>query len=211
MNYLDFEDDIKVLDQRVQELKAPYLAKGITIIENPSVVDAERRLNEALERAYGNLNRWQKTKVARHEFRPRSINYIQKIFPDFTNLSGDRLYGEDQSVLAGFATLDGISVLVIGNITETSDNTNHSFGNNVEVVIDIFSEQYRVNDLGVVDNIASQILNILIPDTQVDGFDDADFEVFPIGRSSSRYLPLQDGDNYVARKIITINNLVNQK
>ena len=50
MNYLDFEDDIKVLDQRVQELKAPYLAKGITIIENPSVVDAERRLNEALER-----------------------------------------------------------------------------------------------------------------------------------------------------------------
>ena len=101
--------------------------------------------------------------------------------------------------------------VVIGNITETSDNTNHSFGNNVEVVVDIFSEQYRVNDLGVVDNIASQILNILIPDTQVDGFDDANFEVFPIGRSSSRYLPLQDGDNYVARKIITINNLVNQK
>jgi hypothetical protein len=101
--------------------------------------------------------------------------------------------------------------VVIGNITETSDNTNHSFGNNVEVVVDIFSEQYRVNDLGVVDSIASQILNILIPDTQVDGFDDANFEVFPIGRSSSRYLPLQDGDNYVARKIITINNLVNQK
>jgi hypothetical protein len=101
--------------------------------------------------------------------------------------------------------------VVIGNITETSENTNHSFGNNVEVVVDIFSEQYRVNDLGVVDNIASQILNILIPDTQVDGFDDANFEVFPIGRSSSRYLPLQDGDNYVARKIITINNLVNQK
>jgi len=101
--------------------------------------------------------------------------------------------------------------VVIGNINEVSDNTNHSFGNNVEVVVDIFSEQYRVNDLGVVDNIASQILNILIPDTQVDGFDDANFEVFPIGRSSSRYLPLQDGDNYVARKIITINNLVNQK
>ena len=101
--------------------------------------------------------------------------------------------------------------VVIGNITETSDNTNHSFGNNVEVVVDIFSEQYRVNDLGVVDNIASQILNILIPDTQVDGFDDTYFEVFPTGRSSSRYLPLQDGDNYVARKIITINNLVNQK
>ncbi len=45
MNYLDFEDDIKALDQRVQELKAPYLAKGITAIENPTVVDAERRFS----------------------------------------------------------------------------------------------------------------------------------------------------------------------
>ena len=56
MNYLDFEDDIKELDQRVQELKAPYIAKGITPVENPTVVDAERRLNEALERVYANLN-----------------------------------------------------------------------------------------------------------------------------------------------------------
>jgi len=130
MNYLDFEDDIKALDQRVQELKAPYLAKGITAIENPTVVDAERRLNEALERAYANLNRWQKTKVARHEFRPRSIHYIQKIFPDFTNLSGDRLYGEDQSVLAGFATLDGISVLVIGQEkgNDTQSRIQRNFG-----------------------------------------------------------------------------------
>jgi hypothetical protein len=101
--------------------------------------------------------------------------------------------------------------VVIGNITETSDNTNHSFGNDVEVVIDIFSEQYRVNDLSVVDNIASQVLNILIPNPAITGFSDANFQVFPLGRTSSRYLPLQDGDNYVARKIITINNLVNQK
>jgi hypothetical protein len=101
--------------------------------------------------------------------------------------------------------------VVIGNINEVSDNTNHSFGNNVEVVVDIFSEQYRVNDLGVVDNIASQILNILIPNPAITGFSDTYFQVFPLGRTSSRYLPLQDGDNYVARKIITINNLVNQK
>ena len=101
--------------------------------------------------------------------------------------------------------------VVIGNITETSENTNHSFGNNVEVVVDIFSEQYRVNDLGVVDNIASQILNILIPDTQVNGFSDIYFEVYPMQRTSSSYLPLRDGENFVARKIITISNLVNQK
>ena len=101
--------------------------------------------------------------------------------------------------------------VIISSITEVASNTNNSFGNIVDVVIEINSEQYRIYDNSIVDNIASQIVNILIPDTQVDGFDDANFEVFPIGRSSSRYLPLQDGDNYVARKIITINNLVNQK
>lgn len=101
--------------------------------------------------------------------------------------------------------------VVISSITETAINTNQSFGNNVDVVIDIFSEQYRTYENSVVDNIAGQILNILIPDTAVDGFDDADFEVFPTARTSSTYLPLQNGDNFVARKIITISNLVNQK
>jgi hypothetical protein len=101
--------------------------------------------------------------------------------------------------------------VVISSITETAVNTNQSFGNNVDVVIDIFSEQYRVYDNAVVDNIAGQILNIIIPDTAVDGFDDTDFEVFPTARTSSQYLPLQNGDNFVARKIITISNLVNQK
>jgi hypothetical protein len=140
-----------------------------------------------------------------------TANSVRTIY--LTALNGNLTYnGKDVPVYGQtpFRTTPQ-NYVVIGNITEISDNTNHSFGNNVDVVIDIFSEQYRVNDLSVVDNIASQILNLLIPDTQVDGFDDANFEVFPIGRSSSRYLPLQDGDNYVARKIITINNLVNQK
>jgi len=101
--------------------------------------------------------------------------------------------------------------VVITDINETANNTNNSFQNIVNVNIEIFSEQYRINDLAVVDNIAGQILNILIPDTQIDGFDDSDFEVFPMSRINSLYLSLQDGDNYVARKIITINNLVNQK
>lgn len=101
--------------------------------------------------------------------------------------------------------------VIISEINESSNNTNHTFQNEVEVVIDILSQQYRINDLGVVDNIASQILNLLIPDTNVNGFSDAIFEVFPMGRTQSRYLPMSDGENYIARKIITINNLVNQK
>lgn len=101
--------------------------------------------------------------------------------------------------------------VVISAITESANNTNNSFGNNVDVTIDIFSEQYRVYDNAVVDDIAGQILAILIPHTGVDGFDDTYFEVFPMARTSSSYLPLQNGDNFVARKLITISNLVNEK
>jgi hypothetical protein len=115
------------------------------------------------------------------------------------------VYGQDP-----FRTLPQ-NYVIISSITEQASNTNDSFGNIVSVDIDIFSEQYRVNDLSVVDNIAGQILNILIPDTKIDGFSDSDFIVYPMSRTNSLYLPLYKGDNYVARKIITINNLVNQK
>jgi hypothetical protein len=101
--------------------------------------------------------------------------------------------------------------VVIGSITEAGNNTNHNFSNDVDVVIDIFAEQYKVYNNSVVDGIASQILNLLIPTTGVKGFSDAQFEVYPMSRISSQYLPLQSGQNFVARKIITISNLVNQK
>lgn len=101
--------------------------------------------------------------------------------------------------------------VIINNIIETANNTNDSFDNEVEVTIEIYSEQNKNNDLSQVDNISGQILNILIPDTHINGLSDSDFYVFPMARTSSNYLPLYQGDNYVARKVITIRNLVNQK
>jgi hypothetical protein len=115
------------------------------------------------------------------------------------------VYGQDP-----FRTLPK-NYVIISSITENAANTNNSFQSIVSVDIDIFSEQYRINDPAVVDNIAGQILNILIPNPGIVGFSDADFIVYPTARINSVYLPLQNGDNFVARKIITINNLVNQK
>jgi hypothetical protein len=101
--------------------------------------------------------------------------------------------------------------VVISSITESARNTNNTFGNNVDVVIDIFSEQYRVYKNDILDSISSQILNILIPNSQVSGFSDTYFSVYPFQRISSNYSTLQDGENFVARKIIIISNLVQQK
>ena len=52
--------------------------------------------------------------VARHEDRPKSKFFIDNLFEDFISLAGDRYYGEDKSVITGFAKFDGQSVLVIG-------------------------------------------------------------------------------------------------
>ena len=101
--------------------------------------------------------------------------------------------------------------VVIGDITESAQNTNQSFTSTVDVVIDIFSEQYMTRDNSIVDNIANQILTLLIPSTGIQDIGDASFQIHAMSRTSSRYLTLQNGQNYIARKILTINNLVNQK
>ena len=140
-----------------------------------------------------------------------SSNNIRNIY--VTALNGNISYNGVNVPVYGqqpFSTTPQ-NYVVISSITEVAVNTNNSFGNSVDVVIDIFSEQYRVYDNSIVDNISSQILNILIPDTQVNGFSDTYFEIFPTQRTSSSYLPVNDGQNFVARKIITLSNLVNQK
>ena len=100
--------------------------------------------------------------------------------------------------------------VIIGNITESSDNNNQRFTNNVDVTIEIYSEQYRTNILDIVDNISGQILDILIDNTSIPGFETAYFQIFPKERTSSLYSSIQNGEVFIARKIIIINNLVNQ-
>jgi len=66
-------------------------------------------------------------------------------------------------------------------------------------------------DNSIVDNIANQILTLLIPATGIQDIGDNDFQIFAKSRSSSRYLAVNDGQNYIARKILTINNTIIQK
>jgi len=128
--------------------------------------------------------------------------------------------------LNGFITYNGQNVPVYGNdsfktppknyvvieeINESAQNTNQSFTSNVDVNIDIFSEQYMTQDNSVVDNIANQILTLLIPTTGIQDIGDADFQIFAMSRTGSRYLSIYNEQNFIIRKIITINNLVNQK
>ena len=113
-NYLEFEKEIKDLEQEVEGLKNPFGAEGISEVDTKKIQDTQSQINEKLRLTYSNLNSWQKTLVARHEDRPKASHYIKKIFTKFTILSGDRYFGDDKSVIAGFGLIDNKSVLVIG-------------------------------------------------------------------------------------------------
>lgn len=102
--------------------------------------------------------------------------------------------------------------IIIGSVSESADNNNQLFVTNANIDIDIYCEQYRKPDLTVVDNIASLVLQLLIPSTGVKDLNvDQYFQIFPMSRTSTRYLNIENNDTYITRKIITINNLVNQK
>ena len=119
-NYLNFETDIKNLENELERLKDPFNEEGLSEVDTKKISTIQREIDEKLKTIYSNLDPWQTTMVARHEDRPKSKFFIDNLFDDFISLSGDRYYGEDKSVIAGFAKFQQKSVLVIGQ--EKGDN-----------------------------------------------------------------------------------------
>ncbi len=113
-NYLNFENEIKDLDLELEKLKDPYNSEGIAKVETEKISSLQNEIDSKLKNIYSNLNAWQTTLVARHEERPKAKYFIENLFDEFISLSGDRFYGEDKSVLAGFGKFESNSVLIIG-------------------------------------------------------------------------------------------------
>jgi len=113
-SYLEFERDIRGLEEELEKLKDPFNKEGLSEVEIGKITKIQKEIDDKLKISYANLNAWQKTQVARHEDRPKAKFFIESLFTNFFNLSGDRRFAEDEAVLAGFGLLDGRSVLVIG-------------------------------------------------------------------------------------------------
>ena len=113
-NYLNFEADIKNLENEIEKLKDPYNQEGLSEVDTQKISNTQAELDKKLKYIYSNLDPWQTTMVARHEDRPKSKFFIDNLFENFISLSGDRYHGEDKSVITGFAKFNGKSVLVIG-------------------------------------------------------------------------------------------------
>ena len=125
---LEFEKPIVELRDKVEELKKLTQDSEIDLTEEINKMEA--RLEKLEQHIYGNLKPWERVQIARHSERPTTLDYIEEIFTDFIEFHGDRLYGEDEAVVAGIARFQGLPVTVIGQQRgkNTKDNIRRNFG-----------------------------------------------------------------------------------
>ena len=128
--YLEFEKEIKTLEEELEKLKDPFNQGGLSEVNTDKISQIKSEINEKLKISYANLNEWQKTQVARHEERPNAKFFIENLFENFVKLSGDRKFAEDSAIVGGFAKVNNFSVMVIGTEKGNSmeSRIKHNFG-----------------------------------------------------------------------------------
>ena len=127
-HFLDFEKPIAELESKIDELRHMSQSDGMNIAEE--VARLTDKADRQLRATYAKLTPWQKTQVARHEDRPRTLAYIAQLITDFAPLAGDRAFAEDAAIVGGLGRFQGRPVMVLGTEkgTETESRVKHNFG-----------------------------------------------------------------------------------
>lgn len=126
--FLDFEKSVAALENKIFELQHVDTSSDINISDE--VKQLTEKADKQLSALYAKLTPWQKVQVARHSQRPHALDYIKALIKDFTPLSGDRLFAEDNAIVGGFGRFHGRTTMVIG-IERGSDldtRLKHNFG-----------------------------------------------------------------------------------
>jgi len=124
--YMEFEKPLMELEKKIEELGV--LSKEMDLTKE--IAKLEKRADEMRGEIFSNLSRWQTAQIARHINRPFTLDYLKLIFTDFTELHGDRLFGDDHAIVGGLARLDGEAVMVIGHQKgrDTKEKVFRNFG-----------------------------------------------------------------------------------
>ncbi|WP_298137949.1 acetyl-CoA carboxylase carboxyltransferase subunit alpha [Acidiferrobacter sp.] len=127
-NYLDFEQSIADLEAKIDALRFLDSSSGVNINEEIARLRAKsHRLTQSI---FASLTAWQVSQLARHPQRPYALDYISRIFQDFEELHGDRLFSDDPAIVSGVARLEGTPVAVIGHQKgrDTREKVRRNFG-----------------------------------------------------------------------------------
>lgn len=125
--YLDFEQPIADLETKIGELRE-YSTDNVDF--SSEIQKLEKKADKLKKEVYSNLTRWQRTQLARHAKRPYTLDYIDRIFTDWSEVHGDRNYRDDPALVCGFARIDGKPCCVIGHQKgrNTKQKVHRNFG-----------------------------------------------------------------------------------
>lgn len=126
--YLEFEQPIAELEEKIEELRYVGNDKDINIGEEISRLEAKAR--SLTESIFSSLTSWQIAQLARHPQRPYTLDYIERMVTDFEELHGDRRFADDAAIVGGIGRLDGRPVMVIGHQKgrDTNEKIRRNFG-----------------------------------------------------------------------------------
>jgi len=128
LKFLDFEQPIAELEAKIDELR--YVGDDAEININEEVARLKDKSESLTKSIFAKLSPWQVARVARHESRPYTQDYLQIIAPDFQELHGDRMYADDPAIVGGVGRIDGQAVMFIGHQKgrDSKDRVRRNFG-----------------------------------------------------------------------------------
>ncbi|MDH5622603.1 MAG: acetyl-CoA carboxylase carboxyltransferase subunit alpha [Gammaproteobacteria bacterium] len=126
--FLDFEQPIAELEAKIDELR--YVGDDSEININEEVARLKEKSASLTKSIFSKLSPWQVARVARHESRPYTQDYLTMLVPDFQELHGDRMYADDPAIVGGVGHLDGRSVMFIGHQKgrDTKERVRRNYG-----------------------------------------------------------------------------------
>ncbi len=128
VSFLEFEQPIAELEAKIEELGHVTSDSRVNIaVEIARLQKKSRQLTTTI---FAALTPWQITQLARHPRRPYTLDYINMLCTDFTELHGDRMYGDDMAIVGGMARLDGQPIMVIGQQKgrDTKERVRRNYG-----------------------------------------------------------------------------------
>ncbi|MDD4879044.1 MAG: acetyl-CoA carboxylase carboxyltransferase subunit alpha [Candidatus Omnitrophica bacterium] len=125
---LDFEKPILELERKIEELKKFTSSENIDL--STEIKKLEDKLDKVKKEVFEGLTPWQRVQIARHPKRPYTLDYVGLIMTDFSEIHGDRVFGDDKALICGFAKIDGQKAIVMGHQKgrDTKENLMRNFG-----------------------------------------------------------------------------------
>lgn len=125
---LEFEKPVRDLERQIEELQQAEKKTEIDI--SREIKALQRKVSSLTKEIYGNLSPWERVLLSRHPQRPHTVDYIDKMIEDFHEVSGDRYFANDSSMICGFGFLEGQKVCVVGieKGRKTKEKVKHNFG-----------------------------------------------------------------------------------